>query len=529
MRLGLCDGGRGKSSRGRGGAGKGKREVDDLRREVADLHVRLAKAEMLEAQLLQSQKLDAVGQLAGGIAHDFNNLLTAINGYRELIELRMRTTDPLREWVAEIRKAGSQAAACSSQLLAFGRKQRLRDPGGRLPGAGRRDLPAAAPHARRTGAARARPARGRHPAHPGRPEPDKAGDRQPGGQREGRDGGPRHPQDRQPAGAAGRKRPPLDQARSERQRLRYGPDHPSADLEPFFTTKPPGKGTGLGLSTVYGIVKQSGGEIEVQTEVGVGTTFKLFFFETKPHRAAAAPSSDLFEELESGWETVLVVEDEAVVRELAESYLTFLGYNVLVATNGAEAFELCLKQKAPVHLVLSDVVMPEMSGPDLALRLTPPPRVKWIFHVRLHQKTHRPCHRAGQEGALRAEALPSGWSSAGCSGRCSIPGASRTLKKTLLPPAPMAKSKSTARSPPAATGASVAPPPNRGGLAPREAPPSKMLRLTALSPTPLAEKVDLAAGPGGAERDVGFAAAEHRGPPTDQALPLAPMPWALPS
>ncbi len=178
-------------------------------------------------------------------------------------------------------------------------------------------------------------------------------------------------------------------------------------FEPFFTTKPLGKGTGLGLSTVYGIVKQSGGEIEVETEVGAGTSFKIYFVETKPSLdARGAPPATSSRSSKAGWETVLVVEDEAVVRELAESYLTFLGYNVLIATNGAEAHELCLKQQSPVHLVLSDVVMPEMSGPDLALRLSPLfPEIKWIF-MSGYTRDADPAIVLGRKCALRAQALP---------------------------------------------------------------------------------------------------------------------------
>ena len=365
------------------GKGDSAAEVEELRREVTDLRLRLAKAELLEQQLLQSQKLDAVGQLAGGIAHDFNNLLTAINGYCELLELRMRTTDPLREWVGEIRKAGSQAAALTSQLLAFSRKQRLQIQAVDFPAL----IEEISQLLRRTLGERVKleidvPAKTSQYilADPNQVHQVivnlavNARDALEG------DGTLRIASRRVERGKPG------EQGRSwielEVSDTGCGMDSATLDqvFEPFFTTKPPGKGTGLGLSTVYGIVKQSGGDIEVESRLGQGTTFRLYFVETRPSREIESGSAELQDELESGWETVLVVEDEAVVRELAESYLTFLGYNVLIATHGAEALELCIKNGGQVHLVLTDVVMPEMSGPDLALRLSPLyPEIKWIF------------------------------------------------------------------------------------------------------------------------------------------------------
>ncbi len=362
------------------GGEAGQREVEELRREVADLRSRLAAAESLEQQLLQSQKLEAVGQLAGGIAHDFNNLLTAINGYCELLELRMRANDPLREWVGEIRKAGSQAAALTSQLLAFSRKQRLQIQAVDFPAL----IGELCQLLRRTLGERVRleidvPPVGSqfiladpnqirqvivNLAVNARDAMDGEGQLSIASRKAQRDGN-------------GRKWIELEVGDTG-----CGMDAATRDqiFEPFFTTKPPGQGTGLGLSTVYGIVKQSGGEIEVCSAPGAGTRFRLYFVEAKPSSEEALPASDLFEELESGWETILVVEDEAVVRELAESYLKFLGYHVVVATNGAEALELCLRHPSPIHLVLSDVVMPGMSGPDLALRISPLfPHIKWIF------------------------------------------------------------------------------------------------------------------------------------------------------
>jgi len=356
------------------------KELEELRRDVAELRARLSKAEILEQKLLQAQKLEAVGQLAGGVAHDFNNLLTAINGYCELLELRMRANDPLREWVAEIRKAGSQAAALTSQLLAFSRKQRLQIQAVDLSAL----IDDVSQLLRRTLGERVRLDIDVPPNETQYILADPNQVKQvivnlAVNARDAMDG----------QGTL-----KIRSSRSQRQQdgrnwieLEVGDDGCGMDasileqiFEPFFTTKPLGKGTGLGLSMVYGIVKQSGGEIEVRSEVEKGSCFHLYFVETRPSPSAETGKGDLVEELESGWETVMVVEDEAVVRELAESYLTFLGYQVLIAKDGVEALELCLKHDGVVHLVLSDVVMPEMSGPDLALRLSPIfPETKWIF------------------------------------------------------------------------------------------------------------------------------------------------------
>jgi CheY-like chemotaxis protein len=150
-------------------------------------------------------------------------------------------------------------------------------------------------------------------------------------------------------------------------------------FEPFFTTKEKGKGTGLGLSTVYGIVQQSGGHIWVYSEVGRGTTFKIYLPVISGEAEVALPRPKLADS-PRGWETVLVVEDEDLVRNLTCLTLRLKGYNVLEATNGGEAFLLCEKKEEPIHLLLTDVVMPQLGGRDLARRLKQVrPEMKVLF------------------------------------------------------------------------------------------------------------------------------------------------------
>jgi two-component system cell cycle sensor histidine kinase/response regulator CckA len=341
----------------------------------------LTEQRKVEQQLLQAQKLEAVGQLAGGIAHDFNNLLTAINGYCELLELRMKATDPLRDWVGEIRRAGAQATSLTSQLLAFSRKQKLQLQNIDLHGV----LDEMAKLLRRT--------LGEHievvveqTSEPAWILIDPGQIRQVilnlavNARDAMAEGGHLRLSTRRVKRTASDEVRPFVELAVADDGSGMEPQIAEQIFQPFFTTKPAGKGTGLGLSTVYGIVKQSGGDIEVESQPGRGTTFRLYFTEAASPSAARHMPRELMEELESGWETILVVEDEQVVRELAENLLTFLGYNVLVAVNGRDALQVCARHPEPIHLVLSDVVMPELNGPEMALRLIPKyPEMKWIF------------------------------------------------------------------------------------------------------------------------------------------------------
>ncbi|HVP65996.1 MAG TPA: ATP-binding protein [Anaeromyxobacteraceae bacterium] len=336
----------------------------------------VTEEKLLREHLRHRQKLEAVGTLAGGVAHDFNNLLTAINGYAGLALEGLSEGDPVREDIVEIQRAGARAADLTRQLLAFSRKQVLKPQVIALDAAvvGVEKL--------------LRRLIGEHielvtkrteglwkvKVDPGQLEQVlvnlvvNARDAMP-------DGGRltistanvtlTEPEARRYAdGAAG---PHVVLTVSD-----TGTGMDEATLahifEPFFTTKEQGKGTGLGLSTVYGIVRQSRGFVGVQSQAGRGTKFEIFFPpETGPSepasvRAVEAPRT------RSGKpnETVLVVEDERQVRNLLSSQLAAEGYTVLAAADGREALALADRHAGQIDLLLSDVVMPQMGGPELA-------------------------------------------------------------------------------------------------------------------------------------------------------------------
>jgi PAS domain S-box-containing protein len=331
----------------------------------------------LEDQLRQAQKLEAIGQLAGGVAHDFNNVLTVILGFSELLMERLCPDDPGCADVLEIKKAGARATGLTRQLLAFSRKQILQPKvldvnaliGGMQPMLRQLivehvDLTVSlTAHAAlikmdptqleqilvnlAVNAADAMPRGGkliietanvtldddyqqRHlPVTPGEYVMLAVSDTGVG----------------------------MDEATSRHI------------FEPFFTTKEVGKGTGLGLATVYGIVKQSGGDIWVSSKPGRGTTFKIYL----PHVPADVPASmersSEAGDTSRGSETVLLVEDDEAVRLLARVTLERVGYRVLQAGNPKEAARLTTEFAGPIHLLLSDVIMPESEGPPLLDRL----------------------------------------------------------------------------------------------------------------------------------------------------------------
>ena len=341
----------------------------------------------LEEQLRQSQKMEAVGRLAGGVAHDFNNLLTAILGYSEIVLAALDPDDPRRNDVAEIEKAGRRAAALTDQLLAFSRRQ-VRQPKVLALNTVISDLEKML--RRLIGEdidlkTHLRPELWNVKADPGQIEQIimnlvvNARDAMPKGGRL-----------------------TIETANAELDAA-YGSLHVSTRpgpyvmlavsdtgvgmdrsiqariFEPFFTTKEPGKGSGLGLSTVYGIVKQNGGNIWVYSEPGKGATFKIYLPRTA-EVAEREESRPVRAEASQGSETVLVVEDEIVVRSLARQILEMNGYGVLEATDAGEALSLCERHTGPIHLLLTDVVLPRDSGRELARQLTPKrPETKVLF------------------------------------------------------------------------------------------------------------------------------------------------------
>jgi PAS domain S-box-containing protein len=345
------------------------RDIRDRKRAEEALH-------RSEAQLRQAQKMEAVGRLAGGVAHDFNNLLTVINGQARLLLEEPAAPAELQRGLEEVVSAGNRAAELTRQLLAFSRRQVLQPK--------RVDLNAVISETERM----LRRLIGEDVelvvsldagldpvmADAGQMAPVlmnlavNARDAMPHGGRlrlESRNVRLEAPV----AGSAGRLEPG-DYVRLSVRDTGTGiaPDHLSRIFEPFFTTKGVGKGTGLGLSTVYGIVRQSGGVMRVESEVGRGTCFEIYLARAgAPEEAAdaapAAPPSA------RGSETVLLVEDDRSVRALARQVLRRRGYRVVEAENGRHALEVATAHPGPVDLLLSDVVMPELGGPQLAERL----------------------------------------------------------------------------------------------------------------------------------------------------------------
>ncbi|HEY7149731.1 MAG TPA: PAS domain S-box protein [Gaiellaceae bacterium] len=332
----------------------------------------------LESQLRQAQKMEAVGQLAGGVAHDFNNLLTAIRGYSEFALSRVGDGNPgLQKDIEEISKSADRASSLTRQLLAFSRKQllqprilQLNDVVGEVDKMLRRligeDIEVVTVFGR---------ALGRVKADPGQIEQVlvnlvvNARDAMP-------DGGKLTVETSNvdvdadfAASHAGMS--PGRYVMLAVHDTGHGIDAETRSrlFEPFFTTKEQGKGTGLGLATVYGIVKQSGGYIIVESEPGRGATFRVFLHRLEAGVDEVEPLVPFDGERPRGSETVLLVEDEDVVRNLVREILERNGYAVLEARHGGEALELGEQHVEPIHLLVTDVVMPKMSGHELAERL----------------------------------------------------------------------------------------------------------------------------------------------------------------
>jgi PAS domain S-box-containing protein len=329
-----------------------------------------------EAQLRQSQKLEGIGQLAGGIAHDFNNLLTVINGFSALAMKGLSADDPLRDNLEEIKKAGDRAASLTRQLLAFSRKQVLQPEILNLDSVVAEMEKMLRRVIGETIDLRAvlEPKLGNVKADPGQIEQIilnlvvNARDSMPAGGKVTIETDNVYLDEEYANNHVGVR--PGDYVMLAVSDTGTGMDEKTQTriFEPFFTTKELGKGTGLGLSTIYGIVKQSGGNIWVYSEVGRGTTFKIYLPRVNENAQEYRRSSET-EEAPNGTETILLVEDEEMVRRLARQILATQGYQVLEATNGEAALEMCERHQGPIDLLLTDVIMPEISGPELAERL----------------------------------------------------------------------------------------------------------------------------------------------------------------
>ncbi len=331
----------------------------------------------LEDQFRQSQKMEAVGRLSGGIAHDFNNILGVIIGYGEILEERMKKDDPLSSCVTEILNASRRAAQLTRQLLAFSRQQVLEpkvvdlnsiilDTEKMLHRVIGEDIELSA---------ELDPLLGRIKADQGQIEQVLLNLVV-------------NARDAMPAGGKltiATKNAVMDEAAVQRYSYpvktgRYvlltvsdtgtgmALETQAHIFEPFFTTKEKGKGTGLGLATVYGVVKQSDGYIEVHSEVDAGTTFKIYLplveAPVEVEKKNAVQPAVL-----NGTETILLVEDEDTLRVLTRNILQSLGYKVLEATDGDEACAVSRRYTRDIHLTVSDVVMPGMNGPALVERL----------------------------------------------------------------------------------------------------------------------------------------------------------------
>jgi PAS domain S-box-containing protein len=325
----------------------------------------------LEQQLRQSQKMEAIGQLAGGVAHDFNNLLTVISGYSALALSGMAPGDGLRESLDEISQAAMRAATLTQQLLAFSRKQviqpavfKLNDRVAQMHKILRRLIGEDIQLELALGDGDEEIL-----ADPGQVDQVilnlvvNARDAMPdGGQLLIETAVVELGESYAGSHLSVQPGPHVMLAISDTG-MGMTPDVQARIFEPFFTTKEAGKGTGLGLATVYGIVKQAGGSIFVYSEPGRGSTFKILF----PRMAGplAGEAQAAVAESAGGGETILLAEDEEAVRKFVHKMLGDRGYKVIVATNGEEALAVMEQRGQDISLILTDVVMPKLSGPDL--------------------------------------------------------------------------------------------------------------------------------------------------------------------
>jgi PAS domain S-box-containing protein len=340
----------------------------------------------IESQLQQAQKMEAIGRLAGGVAHDFNNLITVINGYSELLLGRLGPEDPLRGLLSEVSRAGERATSLTRQLLALGRQQVLEpkvlDLNAEVSDAEKMLCRVLGEDMILTTVLE--PTLGRVKVDPGQMHQVllnlafNARDAMPQG---GRLTIETHNVTLDKS--CSRAHPNLQPGTYSMLAVSdtgVGMDEATKShiFEPFFTTKAPGKGTGLGLATVHGIVKQSGGSIEVYSERGLGTTFKVYLPQVTERLSAGKAPADL--PLPGGSETVLLAEDEDGVRAVTGHILRQCGYAVLEAADGKAAVRLTERHQGRIDLLVSDVVMPHFSGRQLVERLLMlKPELKVLF------------------------------------------------------------------------------------------------------------------------------------------------------
>jgi len=349
--------------------------------------VDLTAHKQLETQLIQAQKMEAVGRLAGGVAHDFNNLLTAMMSYGDLLLHSLPQDDPLRQHTEQIMKAADRASVLTRQLLAFSRKQILEprvinlnevvvDVEKMLLRLIGEDIDLVTVLDRDLGPVK---------SDPGHIEQVilnlaiNARDAMPQGGKLTIETANVYLDEAYARSHVGVRPGPYEMLAISDNGTGMDPETQAHIFEPFFTTKESGKGTGLGLATVYGIVKASGGHIWVYSEPGHGTTFKIYFPRAEEGVEATRAEETPPESLQ-GSETVLVVEDEDVLRSMICRGLRTYGYTVLEAPQGAEALKTCEQHQGLIHLALIDVVMPQMSGRTLAERLAPlAPEMKVLY------------------------------------------------------------------------------------------------------------------------------------------------------
>ncbi|HUG27525.1 MAG TPA: ATP-binding protein [Gemmatimonadales bacterium] len=327
----------------------------------------------LEAQLAHAQKLEAVGRLAGGVAHDFNNLITAIAGYAELLRSGFDHDDARRADVDEILRASGRAARLTQQLLAFARRQMVQP---RVVDLNEVVASVTSLLRRLLGADIVLDVATRDEPVPVLIDPGQFEQLLANLAVNSRDAMPSG--GHLSVGVEAKHGSAVLTVRDTGQGM--GADVLAQAFEPFFTTKGPGKGTGLGLSTSYGIVQQAGGTITVKSEVSTGTSFTIVL---PLAEGQVSPVQEVHAEHKApgGSETVLVAEDEPQVRRLAERALRAAGYQVLSASDGAQALARSREVRGQIHLLVTDVVMPEMGGPELAtafLTERPDARVLYI-------------------------------------------------------------------------------------------------------------------------------------------------------